>query len=110
MIIANLKRGDLRPQLRLRLMSAGVGVQLSEASSIAVNARLPGSPVMVSREVVVDEPDEFSYGFININLSPGDTEVAGTILFEVVVQWPGNKPQTWPSSGFLKVRISKDLI
>lgn len=103
-----LKVGDLEPPVSIQLMdTSGTPVDVTTATSVKFRIASVDTRVeLFSRDVVVDAPTlgEFSYIW-----QAGDTDVAGTFYGEFVVEWPSDRPQTFPTSGYITISIEPKL-
>jgi hypothetical protein len=107
-LIANIKKGDLLPALRLRLDADGGALEnLAEADSVTVWMGFPDETVISRAATLADQVAE--PGWITMGWTDGDTDQVGDISIEVEVIWPGTKPQTWPSKGVVVVRVNEDI-
>lgn len=96
--------GDLKPDLKITL-SASDPVNIDDAVSVRIIGERDGEIVIdrapTSTEVVGDT------SIVTMLWVDGDTDVPGTIAFEVEVIWPGPRPQTFrPRNG---VTIAPDF-
>lgn len=104
-----LKVGDLAPKLQLTLTddTTGQPVDLTAADTVTL--------VMSDREgtLVIDhramDVTDAAAGEVEADWQAGDTAEAGIYRAEVVVTWPGPRPQTFPSKGHLTVSVAGDL-
>ncbi len=83
-----LYTGDLKPDLTLTITDDGVAVDLTVATSVTVIGYLDGVQKF-SRAATVT-----AQGLATMAWVAGDTTTAGVIYLEVVIDWPGAKPQT----------------
>lgn len=104
-----IKRGDLLPALTATLTDTIAGVvtpvNLTTATSIRVIGRRESATVNLFDRAVTGGAD----GKVTMAWQAGDTSVSGRIYIEVEVMWPGSKPQTFPPSSQLVVRVEDDL-
>lgn len=106
---ANMKQFDLLPDLLLTVADDGTPVDLSAASSakLIVSNR---SGVLIEADLEIeDQEDESNLGKVRYVWQPGDTDTVGTFNMEVEVMWAGMRPETFPSKGYLKLAINRDL-
>lgn len=105
-----MKQGDLEPDLIIDI--TGPGGDLNDVVSWRVIGRLRGqvTPLFVdaSPNVVVD-PTDPTMAAVTHTWVAGETDTAGILLLEVEAEWPGDRKQTFPTSGFSMLRISDDL-
>lgn len=100
-----MKRGDLAPELRVRIITADPAFD----PQAIVSARVIGAH---DGEVIFDRP---AADIVTINggvevtmaFEAADTDQTGKIIVEVELMWPGGKPQTVRSDNF--ILISPDL-
>lgn len=101
----NLKKGDLKPDLTINCTSGGAVVDLTTASSITVVGRLEGaSSPLFSRAATGT-----ALGVVTMPWQSGDTATVGRLNIEVIVTWPGTKPQRFPATSYLPVDILPNL-
>lgn len=104
-----MKRHDLEPALVLRVLTGDAPQDISEATSarLIVSNRL-GVKINAAMEILDDGTEEMR-GLVRYSWVSGDTDTPGDFKTEVEVTWPGSRPQTFPSEGYLVTRVSKDL-
>jgi hypothetical protein len=105
------KRGDLEPDLVIDLVASPTTTDLNEVSSWRILGRLRGSSTLVLDDeptVVVDPDDEWTAVATHQWATP-QTDVAGLLLVELEATWPDGHKQTFPTAGYVQVRISDDL-
>lgn len=106
--VFHIKRHDLRPPLRLQLLSDGVPVDLSNAGSARlVMGSVRG--VKVDGPVTILEQTGETVGIVEYDWQDGDTDTTGTFSAEVEVLWAGQVPETFPADSYFKVKVVKDL-
>lgn len=102
-----IKQGDQRSYLRMRLIDKSTGdpVDLSGASAVyfwfGYSSRSIGTQGNCQ---VIDAVG----GIVEYRWAPDDL-VAGQLLGEVEVIWPGAEPQTFPSYRFIHVEVADNL-
>lgn len=105
------KRGDLEPDLVIDLVASPTTVDLNLVASWKVLGRLRGSSVLIinaTPTVVVDPVDDWKAAVTHQWADP-QTAVAGLLLVEVEATWPDGHKQTFPTSGYIQIRIDNDL-
>lgn len=101
----NIKKGDLLPSLSITCTSNGAVVDLTTATSVVVVARREGAgTVLFSRAATGD-----ANGVVTMPWVAGDTDTVGRINIEVLVTWPGSKPQRFPATSTLPVDVLPNL-
>lgn len=98
-----IKRGDLLPVWSATLYDGEDTVDLSTATSARVIGVLAGEKI-IDREAT----SKNNVGRVTMDWEAGDTDVAGTIYFEVEVMWPSSRPQTFPVDGTLPTYVEAD--
>jgi hypothetical protein len=102
-----IKQHDLEPPLVIDV-SGSAGDLSTVASWKVVGKR--GSTVVFSDtdpDVVVNDPP--TSAVVSHSWAAGETDTVGVISIEVEATWPGDRPQTFPPSGYNVVRIEPDL-
>lgn len=109
-LTTSMKQHDLEPDLTLYAEDAGGGADLTQVVSWRVIATMAGEQVFVdtSPAVTVD-PANHTKATIVHTWAVGETTNAGDLKVEAEAMWPGNRPQTFPASGAVTVRIRPDL-
>lgn len=100
-----IKVGDLEPDLTITCTSNGAAVDLTAASSVQVVGRAEGATVPLFTRTVTGNAS----GVVTMAWQAGDTDTVGRILIEVLVTWPGSKPQRFPASSYLPVDVVDNL-
>lgn len=103
-----MKLHDLEPDLTLYAEDAGS--DLNQVGSWRVIATMLGVSVFVdtSPTVTVDPTDHSKATIVHAWVA-GETATAGDLKVEAEGMWPGARPQTFPASGSVTVRIRRDL-
>lgn len=102
-----IKRHDVRPALRLTLLDDELPVDLTNAGTARLlMSNLAG--IKVDQPVTVLDQTA-STGQVEYTWQDGDTDTVGTYNAEIEVTWPGGAKQTFPSNGYFRVRVTKDL-
>lgn len=91
-----MRRGDLKPDLVIDLTDDNGPIPLSTATTVNVVARQNGA-LLFKRSVPLED------GVATMEWQVSDTDIAGTILVEVEIVWPGVKPQTVRPDNLVKV-------
>jgi hypothetical protein len=100
-----MKVGDLTPNLTITCTSANAPVDLTGATTITLVCRKEGqSSAFFSRSV-----SGTAQGVVTYAWQAGDTATAGRLLFEVLVTWPGSKPERFPPVSYLPVDVVGNL-
>lgn len=86
--------GDLEPSLAGTVTSAGVGVNLSTAASVAVHVKRPDGTIINRAPVLANQTT--TPGGWTLTWQAGDLTVTGLYAVEVEVTWAGGRPQTFP--------------
>lgn len=105
----SMKQYDLLPDLVLTVADDSVPVDLTTASSakIIISNR---SGIKVEADLTIeDQEDEDLVGRVRYEWQPGDTDTVGSYNMEVEVLWAGQRAETFPSNGYLKLAIIRDL-
>lgn len=105
------KQGDLEPSLIMDLV--GEGADLNGVESWRVLGKIRGAETLLvdydaTGNVVVDPVDAQKATVTHAWTAP-QTATLALLLFEVEASWPGGRKQTFPSIGFIQVRIVADL-
>jgi hypothetical protein len=102
-----MKRGDLYPHFRGRVLDGTTGQDLSTAVGVKFIMRDSSGTVVVDDAAIVEDDDED--GWVRYEWSSGDTDEAGNFDAEVEVEWVSGKPQTFPPDRYVKILIVGDL-
>jgi len=105
------KRGDLEPDLIVDLVASPTTVDLSLVDSWKILGRLRGTTTLLINAAttpVVHATDKWKATVTHQWASP-QTATAGLLLLEFEATWPGGQKQTFPTSGYIQLRISDDL-
>lgn len=111
MTIDGPKRGDLEPDLVVDLVASPTTVDLTLVESWKILGRLRGETALLINATttpVVDPTDKWKATVIHQWVSP-QTAAAGLLLVEFEATWPGGHKQTFPTRGYIQIRISDDL-
>lgn len=111
MTINGPKRGDLEPDLVIDLVASPTTVNLSTVTSWKVLGRMRGETALLinaANTPAVDPTDKWKAVVTHQWVSP-QTAAAGLLLVEVEATWPDGHKQTFPTSGYIQIRISEDL-
>lgn len=102
----NIKQGDLTPDLKITCAGTdGSVADLTTASSVQVVCRREGAAVALFTRAATGDAN----GVVTYVWQTGDTDTTGRLLFEVLVTWPGTKPQRFPASSYLPVDVIANL-
>lgn len=102
-----MKAGDLLPKLTVTLTTtAGAAIDLTTALAVQfrmwrVDARPTGSFKVNAAATFDDRPN----GVVSYLWAGTDTDTPGLYYAEIVLTWPGPKPQTVPTSGYMVIQI-----
>lgn len=105
------KRGDLEPDLVVDLVAAPTTVDLTLVASWKILGRLRGTSTLIINGVptiAVDPVSKYKAVATYQYVSP-QTAVAGLLLIEFEATWPDGHKQTFPTAGYIQIRISEDL-
>lgn len=98
---SEMRRGDLMPPLFIDVTDSDLPVDFSTASAVRVIGAQNGVKI-------IDRPaTEIGLGWVRMDWQTADTDIPGTIIFEVEAMWPGAKPQTFRADN--AVRVKPDL-
>ena len=113
MTTQTIKQNDLEPPLRMTLVDRdGARVDLTNAEFVRfIMARRGVNKVDREIDVIADQGvgNEETWGDIELHWQAGETDTRGEYSVEVEVTWPGDRPQTFPESGYERIRIVRDL-
>lgn len=103
------KQGDLEPPLVIDI--TGEGADLNGVETWRVIGRRRGSADLVIDAANIPEvdPEDPSKAVVTHHWEPPETDTLGVLLIEVEAEWPGGRKQTFPSTGYVQVRITDDL-
>lgn len=107
-MVLNVKRGDLEPSISVVLDDAGTPVDLTVATAVRFLMTDATGTVIVDRAMTKGNQTT-DPGLVTMAWQSADTDTAGLHFGEVEVMWPGNRPQTFPGDGYLKILIQADL-
>lgn len=105
------KQGDLEPPLVMDLVASPTTVDLTLVESWKILARMRGGTTLLINSAttpVVDATDKWKATVTHEWVS-GQTDTSGLMLVETEATWPDGHKQTFPSSGFVQIRITDDL-
>lgn len=103
-----LKRGDLEPPLAVVLRDgAGNPVDLGLALAVRVIVSRRGTTLVNGPAVISNQAA--TPGMVSRAWQSGETSTSGAYIAEFEVMWPGNRPQTFPTKGYVQVNIVNDL-
>ena len=104
-----VKSGNLEPAVNVILRdSAGVPVDLTDADGVTFRFSEKGSTAgLFDRAATIDSPP--TAGSVTYNWQAGDTADAGKFQGEFTVSWPTARPQTYPASGYVSIKITPRL-
>lgn len=105
----DVKRHDLLPALVLTISLDGTAVDLTYASSAKLIVSNRSGVKIDSPMTILDQTNPDNLGKVQYDLQLGDTDTVGSYNMEVEVTWAGGRPQTFPSKGYLKFNVIKDL-
>lgn len=111
MTINGPKRGDLEPDLVIDLVASPASVDLHLVSSWRILGKRRGSDILIldaAPTVAVDPVDDWK-AVVTYQWAEPQTEVAGLLLVELEATWPDGHKQTFPTSGYIQIRIGDDL-
>ncbi|HEY9415894.1 MAG TPA: hypothetical protein VIQ30_14115 [Pseudonocardia sp.] len=102
-----IKQHDLEPPVVIDV--SGSAGDLTTVMSWKVIGKRGTTVVFTDASPVVVVNDPPTSAAITHNWVAGETDTAGVISIEVEATWPGDRPQTFPSSGYSVVRVEPDL-
>lgn len=105
----DIKQYDLLPDLILTVADDDVPVNLSAASSAKLIVSNRSGILIEAAVEIEDQDDEDLVGKVRYIWQPGDTDTVGTYNMEVEVMWAGERPETFPAKGYLKLSVNRDL-
>lgn len=100
-----MKRGDLKPDLTITCTSDGSSVDLTTAASVQVVIRKVGDAAALFTRTATGDAN----GVVTMTWQAGDTDTVGQYATEVLVTWPGSRPQRFPGDSYLTFRIVDNL-
>lgn len=105
------KRGDLEPDLVIDLVAAPTTTDLTLVTSWRIIGRLRGQAALVMDSVptVVPDPANKWKAVATHQYTAPETAAAGLLLVELEATWPDGHKQTFPTAGYIQIRISDDL-
>ncbi len=111
MTINGPKRGDLEPDLVIDLVASPSTVDLNLVDSWRILGRLRGSAILVidSEPTVVPDSVDPWKAVVTHQWTDPETALAGLLLVELEATWPDGHRQSFPTSGYIQIRISEDL-
>jgi hypothetical protein len=98
-----IKRGDLLPTWSATLLDGVTPIDLTTATTVRVLGVMNGT-LLIDREATSTN----SVGRVTMDWIAGDTDLAGTIYFEVEVTWTGGGIQTFPAQGQIPTYVYAD--
>ncbi len=106
----SIKQNDLLPVLEAILQDVNKNpVDLGPASGIVFHLREEGDASLKIESGVVTVDANPETGKVTYDWVAGDTDTNGLFLGEFEVTWAGAKKQTFPSVGYISVKIIDDL-
>ena len=106
----HIKQHDTDPNLYFTVYDGDTPVDLTTALSVRflMSSLSHGLVINNSSNVTLFDqtlhPGEGTYRF-----QVGDTDISGEFKAEIEITWAGSRRQTWPSKGYIKVKIAPDL-
>lgn len=105
-----IKQHDLLPDLQVKLLSDDEPVDLLNAMSVTFLMQSRKTGVKVEANMVIaDQTDPDTLGVVSYAWQPGDTDVVGEFNGEFQVNWPADRPQTFPAHSYIVISVEKDL-
>lgn len=105
----NIKRFDLLPDMVLTVADNDVPVDLSLAGSAKLIVSNRSGIKIEASLTIEDQEEEDKIGQVRYVWQEGDTDTVGSFNMEVEVMWAGQRPETFPSKGYLKLNVTRDL-
>lgn len=106
------KRGDTVPDLVVDLVASPTTTDLTQVDTWRIIGRLYGDEdalvVDDVPDVNVDSTDKWK-AVATHQWEPAETALAGLMLLELEATWPSGAKQTFPTSGYIQIRIADDL-
>ena len=115
MTVNGPKRGDLEPDLVIDLVASPTTTDLTAVSSWRILGRLMnGTTLAIDAALsigtgLVVNPAEKWKAVVTHQWTGSQTATPGLLLVEIEATWPGGNKQTFPTSGYIQIRISDDL-
>jgi hypothetical protein len=106
--IAVIKQGALEPELRVTLLSGDDPIDLTTATSITCTLSRNGE-VLGQLGMNADADQVTNIGQAYYAWYPDDTAQSGTLLAEIVVMWPSDRPQYFPDEGYFRIVVVPSL-
>lgn len=105
------KKGDLEPDLVIDLVASPETTDLTLVDSWRIVGRLRDTETLLidSEPTVVVDPTDKWTAVVTHSWSTSETAEAGLLLVELEATWPGDRKQTFPTAGYIQVRIDDDL-
>jgi len=113
--VYTVKQFDLEPSIEMVLIdeSKPAGQQRVDltAASQAIFVMKRRQQVVIQREMEItqDNLDPATHGQVELDWFEGDTDLTGSYTVEVDVIWADGRPQTFPVSGYLKLKVVRSL-
>jgi hypothetical protein len=105
----NIKKGSLLPSFTCDLTSGGAVVDLTPATQPVHVILWRNNVLLRDASVTITAPTELSNGVVTMPWQAGDVDTVADLYVEVVVTWPGAKPQKFPDEGWMVVHVTRDL-
>lgn len=110
MTTLDMKSNDLEPDLVLVPEDADGIADLNGVVSWRIIGKFRGQIIVdAAPDTIVVDPTNHSKATLTRAWQAGETDVIGEALFEAEALWPGNRAQTFPAVGYVKVRFVQDL-
>lgn len=105
-----MKQHDLEPDLTLYAEDAAGLADFTQVVSWRVLATMLGQSVFIdTAPTVTVDPTNHAKATVVHTWVTGETATVGDLKAEVEAMWPNSRPQTFPASGSVTVRIRPDL-
>lgn len=107
--VFHIKQDDTDPSLYFSIFDGDTPLDLTSAVSVRFLMSSIQHGLVVNNAVVplLDQTLFPGQGYYRWYV--GDTAIAGEFKAEIEVTWAGGRKQTWPSKGYIKVKIAPDL-
>ena len=111
MTVNGPKRGDLEPDLVIDITASPTTTDLNEVQAWRILGRLRGTTALAIDAIPLVEVDEDEphKAVVTHQWVTAETATAGIMLVELEAEWPDGNKQSFPTAGYIQVRIGSDL-